>query len=77
MDYAFRRCLSRPPDRFESDQIRSYYKAQMERVRTGGLTQAQASEMGPVPVGVNREELLAWTWVARVPLNLDRTISKE
>ena len=77
IDYAFRRGLSRPPDRFESDQIRSYYKAQMERIRTGGLTPAQASEMGPVPVGVNREELLAWTAVARVLLNLDRTISKE
>ncbi len=77
IDYAFRRCLSRPPDRFESGEIRSYYEAQMERIQAGGRTQAQASETGPVPEGVNREELVAWTAVARVLLNLDRAISKE
>ncbi len=77
IDYAFRRCLSRAPDRFESAAVRSYLEAQLKRIQTGGMTGIQESEPELVSEGVNREELMAWTAVARVLLNLDRTISRE
>ena len=77
IDYAFRRCLSRGPDRFESAAVRSYLEAQLKRIRTGGMAGNQESEPDPVAEGVKREELMAWTAVARVLLNLDRTISRE
>ncbi len=77
IDYAFRRCLSRAPDRFESAAVQSYLEAQLNRIRTGGMGGNQESEPELVSEGVNREELMAWTAVARVLLNLDRTISKE
>ena len=77
IDYAFRRCLSRSPDRFESAAVRSYLEAQLKRIQTGGMAGNPESEPETVSEGVNPEELTAWTAVARVLLNLDRTISRE
>ena len=76
--YAFRRCVSRRPDPAEAQAVELYYDNQMARIRVGEVDAGKLiSMMTPLPPEVDRDQLLAWTTVARVLLNLDRTISKD
>ena len=40
-------------------------------------TQLATNPLGPVPAGMNVNELAAWTVVANVLLNLDETLMKR
>jgi len=76
VDDAFRRLLSRAPSEAENQAIIHFYEDQLARVRSGALDAAKIA--GPeVPDGVDRDELAAWTLVARALLNLDETITRE
>ncbi len=76
--YAFQRCISRYPAPAEAEAVELYYHNQMARIRGGEVDLAKIiSEMGAVPPGVDHKQLMAWTTVARVLLNLDGTISKD
>ena len=76
--YAFQRCVSRSPDRVEAEAVELYYHSQVARIRAGEVDLGEVvSAAPPVPTGVDRDQLMAWTTVARVLLNLDRTISKR
>jgi hypothetical protein len=87
--YAFRLCLARPPRHEELARLTAFFDRQLARFRTGELDAAQVAGLGskeptPTPLlvpapppGVDRNELAAWTVVARVLLNLDETVTKE
>ena len=76
--YAFQRCVSRSPDPVEAEAVELYYHTQVARIRAGEVDLGEVvSATPPVPTGVDRDQLMAWTTVARVLLNLDRTISKD
>jgi mono/diheme cytochrome c family protein len=84
MNFAFRRCLTRCPDRDEMELLLDL----LEDVRSGWfhddadeevskLTAADPARPASLPDGVTRGELAAWTVVCRVLLNLDETITKQ
>ncbi len=76
--YAFQRCVSRYPDPAEAEAVELYYHKQMARIRAGEVDLGKViSVTTPLPPGVDSYQLMAWTTVARVLLNLDRTISKD
>jgi hypothetical protein len=77
----FRRCLSREPDRTETERLAKLFERQRERFRAAperatALLAASAGIATP-PTGGEAVELAAWTTVARVLLNLDETITRE
>ncbi len=76
--YAFQRCVARYPDPAEAEAVGLYYHNQMARIRAGEVDLGKVvSASTSLPTGVDRHQLMAWTTVARVLLNLDRTISKD
>jgi hypothetical protein len=87
--YAFRLCLARQPRPEELARLTAFFDRQLARFRTGELDATQVAGLGskeptPTPLlaptpppGSDRNELAAWTVVARVLLNLDETVTKE
>ncbi|MBI4902699.1 MAG: PSD1 domain-containing protein [Acidobacteria bacterium] len=71
IQYAFRRCLSRPPSAAERDELQTLLARARARYQSGGL---KPEEMNG---GEADARLAGWTAVARVLLNLDETITKE
>ncbi|WP_165224386.1 PSD1 and planctomycete cytochrome C domain-containing protein [Aquisphaera insulae] len=82
LDFAFRRCLSRPPAADEARALLSLLKRQGDRFARG---EGNASDVAGVSgastaksaTGSKPTELASWTVVARVLLNLDETITRE
>jgi hypothetical protein len=82
LNYAFRRCVARLPNKREKDILLGLLNRELERFAKG---EADAwdlagfdSEHPPVlPEGVSVARVAAWTAVARVMLNLDETITRE
>src|SRR5262249_60647663 len=86
---ASRLCLARPPRPAELARLPAFFARQLARSRAGELDAAQVAGLGskdppPTPLlartppsGSGANELAAWTVVARVPLNLDETPTKE
>jgi hypothetical protein len=80
LTYAFRRCVSRPPDDVERTTLQSLLAKERKRIAAGTLNAtevATGSKDGPLPDGLRADELAAYTIVSRVLLNLDETITKE
>jgi hypothetical protein len=82
LDYAFRRCVARPPSSPEKTELLSLLSkeekhfAQPEAKRAQ-LIVADSAQPLSLPKGTNPAQLAAWTVVSRVLLNLDETITKE
>ncbi|QEH37009.1 Planctomycete cytochrome C [Aquisphaera giovannonii] len=82
LDFAFRRCLARPPAADEARALLSLLKRQGERfargeAKAGDLAFATPADAAGLPQGATAESLASWTVVARVLLNLDETITRE
>jgi Protein of unknown function (DUF1553) len=80
LTYAFRLCVSRPPDDFEQATLQALLAKQRRRITDGALHAvevATGTKDGPLPAGLQAEELAIYTIVSRVLLNLDETITKE
>jgi hypothetical protein len=80
LTYAFRRCVSRPPDEVEQATLQALLARERKRLADGALNAvevATGSKDGPLPAGLRADELAVYTIVSRVLLNLDETITKE
>jgi hypothetical protein len=77
--YAFRACLSRPPQEDELKRLVTLYEKTMTQL-TPFPAQAKSlatEPLGPAPQGANVVELAAWTVVGNVLLNLDEMVMKR
>jgi hypothetical protein len=81
IDYAFRRCLSRPPTDKEREELGKLVTNQSERITKDAVDPwsiATHSKQRPnLPTGTTPVQLAAYTVMSRVLLNLDETITKE
>lgn len=80
--WAFRQCLSRPPDPAEVevlvkllDEARTEFAAQPRDAAQFALSDPKSPP--PLPPGTSVADLAAWTTVTRALLNLDETLTKE
>ena len=75
---AFLRTLGRPPGSREQVSLEQFYQQQLSVFRERPLDAAAFTSIGlsPVPVGVDRVELAAWTAVTRTLFNLNETIMR-
>ncbi len=78
LQYGFRLCTSRFPDKIEEERLLQLLKK--EKVRFTGNTAAavyvSSSDINNLPANIDLHQLASWTLVARVLLNLDETITK-
>ncbi len=75
--YAYRLCLSRPPEPKEVADISTFLTSELTHFKEkspDAIAIASADPKNPPP---NTPELAAWTTVSRVILNLDETLTKE
>jgi len=77
LTYAFRRAMARPPSAAERDLLLSFLDRQRRRTSAPDAFGFTPAELASVPNGITRDEVSAWTALARVILNLDETITKE
>jgi hypothetical protein len=82
LDYAFRRCVARDPNKMEKDELLSFLQKQAHRYQDGELNAWDLlggnEALAPLlPKNVTPAQVAAWTAVSRVLLNLDETITKE
>jgi hypothetical protein len=82
LTYAFRRCLSRSPNKDEAATLLALYQKEAKRFskdKPAAVAFTAFDEKHPLalPRGMTDEQLAAWTAVSRVLLNLDETITKE
>jgi hypothetical protein len=77
--YAFRVCLSRPPQDAELARLVRLYEQALERLRPhpDQARKLAADPLGPPPEGRDVAELAAWTVVGNVLLNLDEALMKR
>jgi hypothetical protein len=73
MTELFRRCLVRPPTTAEKKTLVDFFRAQEQRLMSGGL---DATTIAGTKDG-DAVQRAAWTLVARALLNLDEMITKE
>lgn len=77
--WAFRQCLSRPPNDIEIKRLASLLE---DSASTYAADQDHAQKMaadpiGPIPTGANVTELAAWSTVANVIMNLDEFVMRR
>jgi len=82
LNYAFRRCLLRLPDREESAALFVLLGKELARLGTQEAKPLELAVSDPdnapqLLQGITATQLAAWTAIARVLLNLDEVISKE
>jgi len=77
--FAFRQCLTRPPQPEEMarivklfDEVKTSYAKDAPKAM-----QMATNPIGPVPGGMDVNDLAAWTVVANVILNLDEALMKR
>jgi mono/diheme cytochrome c family protein len=77
--YAFRACLSRPPQDDELKRLVALYEKTITQLKPfPDQAKSLATEpLGPAPQGANVTELAAWTVVGNVLLNLDEMVMKR
>lgn len=76
LDYAFRLCLARDPEKDERLRLAKLLEQEIKNFETA-LTEAKELAPKKLPEQIGVKEAAAWTTVARVLLNLDETISRE
>ena len=75
LDYAFRLCLSRPPQREEHQRLAIFYE---QRKQALASKRKVVSALAPARIdGAEPYEMAAWVGVSRVLLNLDEFITRE
>jgi hypothetical protein len=76
--FGLRLCLARPPQDEQVRQVLALYQSEYEHYRSDAKAAlALATEpLGPLPRGMNADELAAWTVVANVLLNLDGVLTR-
>lgn len=75
--YAFRRCLTRPPDEEELATLTAFFQEQRSHYAQDlDAASDLAGEASAWPKGSGRAEAAAWTALARVLLNLDEFVSR-
>jgi hypothetical protein len=82
IEYAFRRCLARPPTAAESATLLDLLHRQVGRFEKPGadpwaLAAEDPGHKPELPKDATPARFAAWTAVSRVLLNLDETITKE
>src|SRR5437879_5053051 len=80
LTYAFRLCVSRPPDDEEKTTLTALLGKERKRIADGALNAVEVAtgkKDAPLSGGPRADDLAAYTIVARVLLNLDETITKE
>jgi hypothetical protein len=76
LDFAFHRVLARPPTPRELASLEKFHTEQLAAFRLAPDDAKKFTAIGqqPVPPGMDRVELAAWTSVTRVLLNLNEAI---
>jgi hypothetical protein len=76
--YGLSLCLCRPPTQEQVQQVLKLYRTERERYhKDAQAAVALATEqLGPLPAGMEADDLAAWTVVANVLLNLDGVLTK-
>jgi hypothetical protein len=76
--YALRLCQCRPARTEQVAQLVELFKSELEHYgNDAAAAKALATEpLGPLPTGMEADELAAWTVVANVLLNLDAVLNK-
>ena len=79
LDWAFRQALQRSPEPAEARALLDLLQKQRIACEADPKAADDLLKIGlaPVPAGLNRPELAAWTHLARVLLNLHETITRE
>ncbi len=80
LTYAFRLCVSRPPDAVEQATLQALLAKERKRIADGALNATEVAtgrKDGSLPAGLRADDLAVYTIVSRVLLNLDETITKE
>ena len=79
MNYGFRLCTGREPDKYELNRLMSLLEKQQVRFkgRTAEAVYVSSPDLNNLPPGVDLHQLAPWTIVARVLLNLDETITRQ
>jgi hypothetical protein len=82
LSYAFRRCVSRPPDDAEQSVLAALLEKQLASFSKSDAKPWDVAANDPaspptLPDGVSPAQAAAWTIVSRVLLNMDETITKE
>jgi hypothetical protein len=79
VDFAFRQCLSRPPQDFEVARVvKLYEQSLVDFFSDDAAAKKMATEpIGAAPDGASVSELAAWTVVSNVLLNLDEMFMKR
>ena len=75
--YAFRLCLTRPPDTSELGELGDFYRNQLERFSSGSANPVAVTGVDKDKPPSDLNELAAWTAVSRVLLNLDEVVTRE
>jgi mono/diheme cytochrome c family protein len=77
--FAFRTCLSRPPQDDELNRLVSLYEKTLARLKPQPekAKKLATDPLGPAPEGKDITELAAWTVVGNVLLNLDEMLMKR
>ena len=76
--YGLSLCLCRPPAPEQVQQVLKLYQNERERYRKDAKAAAEmaTSQLGPLPPGMEADDLAAWTVVANVLLNMDGVLTK-
>ncbi|MFM7129034.1 MAG: PSD1 and planctomycete cytochrome C domain-containing protein [bacterium] len=79
LDWAFRQALQRSPEPAEATALLDLLQKQRTacEANPNAADQLLKTGLAPVPAGLHRPELAAWTHLARVLLNLHETITRE
>jgi hypothetical protein len=82
LSFAFRRCLTRPPNEVEAKALLSLLARNTEHyakpsAKPWDLAASDSKKPPKLPDGTTPAQAAAWTALARVLLNLDETITKE
>ncbi len=79
LQYGFRLCTSRFPDKIEEARLLQLLKKEQERFlgNTAAAVYVSSSDINNLPANIDLHQLASWTLVARVLLNLDETITKQ
>ena len=82
IDFAFRRAVSRAPNKDERDELLALLEKEKQHIADGWVNPNELatgkSELAKdLPAGSTPTQLAAYTVVSRVLLNLDETMTKE
>ena len=82
IDFAFRRAVSRAPNKDERDELLALLEKERQHIADGWvnpneLATGKSELAANLPAGITPTQLAAYTVVSRVLLNLDETMTKE